>query len=83
MKVLDQMNKTRLPTKGYLPNANMICATIERRTTFLSEVSSIWKPNLFRAPEPLPILNLSDFVPKNGFPVVTGLIKTPLSQKLT
>ena len=27
----------------------------------------------FRAPEPLPILNPSDFVPKNGFPVVKGL----------
>ena len=31
----------------------------------------------FRAPEPLPILNPSNFVPKNGFPVVKGLI--PLS----
>ena len=27
----------------------------------------------FRAPEPLPILNPSKFVPKNGFPVVKGL----------
>ena len=26
--------------------------------------------NPFRAPEPLPILNPSKFVPKNGFPVV-------------
>ena len=29
--------------------------------------------NPFRAPKPLPILNLSNFVPKNGFPVVKGL----------
>ena len=29
----------------------------------------------FRAPEPLPILNTSHFVPKNGFPVVKGLKK--------
>ena len=35
----------------------------------------------FRAPEPLPIQNPSNFVPKNGFPVVKGL--SPLSpQKL-
>ena len=30
--------------------------------------------NPFKAPEPLPILNTSNFVPKNGFPVVEGLI---------
>ena len=29
--------------------------------------------NPFRAPEPLPILNPSNFVPKIGFPVVKGL----------
>ena len=29
--------------------------------------------NPFRAPEPLPILNPSNFVPKKGFPVVKGL----------
>ena len=29
--------------------------------------------NPFRAPEPLPILCPSNFVPKNGFPVVKGL----------
>ena len=29
--------------------------------------------NPFRAPEPLPIQNPSNFVPKNGFPVVKGL----------
>ena len=29
--------------------------------------------NPFTAPEPLPILNPSNFVPKNGFPVVKGL----------
>ena len=29
--------------------------------------------NPFKAPEPLPILNPSNFVPKNGFPVVKGL----------
>ena len=28
--------------------------------------------NPFRAPEALPILNPSNFVPKNGFPVVEG-----------
>ena len=31
------------------------------------------KLNPCRAPEPLPILNPSNFVPKNGFPVVKGL----------
>ena len=30
--------------------------------------------NPFRAPEPLPVLNPSIFVPKNGFPVVKGLM---------
>ena len=29
--------------------------------------------NPFRAPKPLPILNPSNYVPKNGFPVVKGL----------
>ena len=29
--------------------------------------------NPFGAPEPLPILNPVNFVPKNGFPVVKGL----------
>ena len=29
--------------------------------------------NPLRAPKPLPILNPSNFVPKNGFPVVKGL----------
>ena len=33
--------------------------------------------NPFRAPEPLPILNPSNFVPKNGFPVVKGLKRAP------
>ena len=32
--------------------------------------------NPFGAPKPLPILNPSNFVPENGFPVVKGL--TPL-----
>ena len=32
--------------------------------------------NPFRAPEPLLILNPSNFVPKNGFPVVKGLTLT-------
>ena len=31
--------------------------------------------NPLRAPEPLPILNASNFVPKNGFPVVKRLTK--------
>ena len=34
-------------------------------------VSAVLNP--FRAPEPLPVLNLSNFVPQNGFPVVEGL----------
>ena len=33
--------------------------------------------NPFRAPEPLPILDPSNVVPKNGFPVVKGLIENP------
>ena len=36
--------------------------------------------NPFRAPEPLPILNPSNFVPKNGFPVVKAL-RSPATQK--
>ena len=32
---------------------------------------------LSRAAEPLPILNPSNFVPKNGFPVVEGLRRYP------
>ena len=36
--------------------------------------------NPSRAPEPLPILNPSNFVPKNGFPVVKGL-RSPVLQK--
>ena len=42
--------------------------------------------NPFRAPEPLPILNPSNFVPKNGFPVVEGLspsVRLPLSSHPT
>ena len=35
--------------------------------------------NPFRAPEPLPILIPSNFVPKNGFPVVKGLRRSPRS----
>ena len=35
----------------------------------------------FRAPEPLPILNPSNFVPKNGFPVVKGLTPSRSSPK--
>ena len=40
--------------------------------------------NPFRDPEPLPILNPSDFVPKNGFgfPVVKGLRDLSEPQKL-
>ena len=34
--------------------------------------------NPFRAPEPLPILNASNFVPQNGFPVVKGLVNPDL-----
>ena len=34
--------------------------------------------NPFRPPEPLHILNPSNFVPKNGFPVVKGLTRTML-----
>ena len=37
-----------------------------------------WLLNPFRAPEPLPILNPSNFVPTNGFPVVKGLTKNVL-----
>ena len=33
--------------------------------------------NPFTAPEPLPILNSSNFVPKNGFPVVKGVDFSP------
>ena len=31
----------------------------------------------FKAPEPLPIQNPSNFVPKNGFPVAKGFIPNP------
>ena len=40
------------------------------KVNFLVEKLSVLL-NPFRAPEPLPILNPSNFVPKNGFPVVT------------
>ena len=36
-------------------------------------MKAVRRINPFRAPEPLPILNPSSFVPKNGFPVVKGL----------
>ena len=36
----------------------------------------------FRAPEPLPILNSSNFVPKNGFPVVKGLRLSQIEENL-
>ena len=35
----------------------------------------------FRAPEPLPILNPRNFVPKNGFPVVKGLTPSRLQRE--
>ena len=41
-------------------------------TTLKQEFRRLWV-NPFGAPEPLPILNPSNFVPKNGFPVVKGL----------
>ena len=37
--------------------------------------------NPFRAPEPLSILNPSNFVPKKGFPVVKGLNPKSLGEK--
>ena len=36
---------------------------------------AMWVVNPFRDPEPLPVLNPSYFVPKNGFSVVKGLRK--------
>ena len=39
-----------------------------------------FRVNPFRAPEPLPILNPSNSVPKNGFPVVRGL-RSPVKFK--
>ena len=55
-----------------------------RSTTSFPSPKQIWSDfrrgicifrvlNPFRAPEPLPMLNPSNFVPKNGFPVVKGL----------
>ena len=40
-----------------------------RKSFFLGEVGL----NAFRDPDRLPVLNPSNFVPKNGFPVVKGL----------
>ena len=37
--------------------------------------------NPFGAPEPLPILNPSNIVPKNGFPVVKGLSMVEKTQQ--
>ena len=48
-----------------------------RRTTHFRR---LWV-NPFRAPEPLPILNPSNFVPKNGFPVEKGL-RSPVIPKI-
>ena len=41
--------------------------------TGLTELTKVSFVNPFRAPEPLPVLNPSNFVPKNGIPVVKGL----------
>ena len=43
----------------------------------MEEISRRFWVNPCRAPEPLPILNPSNFVPKNGFPVVKGLRSSP------
>ena len=47
------------------------CVVARPRTKNTVEVPRQLDP--FRASEPLPILNPSNFVPKNGFPVVKGL----------
>ena len=54
------------PGRHYLLHARSAL----RRSVSRTKVHPV---NPFRASEPLPILNPSDFVPKNGFPVVKGL----------
>ena len=68
-----------------IPNIFKTHATIGMHH-FFSGGFSIWELNPFRAPEPLSTLNPSNFVPKNGFPVVKGLRplpKTDLEKKKT
>ena len=43
-----------------------------RRTLQAPRETPLFLFNPFRAPEPLPILNPSNFVSKNGFPFVKG-----------
>ena len=49
------------------PTVAVVCHVVTPR----SKVNGVVNPS--RAPEPLPILNPSNFVPKKGFPVVKGL----------
>ena len=57
--------------------SNFILLAVDLRTinsTFWLHFCS--NDGTFRAPEPLPRLNPSNFVPKNGFPVVKGLTQS-------
>ena len=73
-----QNKTTRNPFKNCAPTLREKSLRLFAKITpNLSEVHSLqWLSlgvNPFRGPEPLPILNPSNFVPKNGFPVVKGL----------
>ena len=56
------------------------CLDNSERYTFFWRIFFL-NDGALRAPEPLPILNPSNFVPKNGFPVVKALRSPKSSEK--
>ena len=87
----DYLRNKTIPGRGHVtrchiaslspkyPGYDEYDARYDRRALLFFGGSSIWELNPLRAPEPLPILNPSNFVPKNGFPVVKGLRPLPKS----
>ena len=64
------------PDDAHTPLSRPPCVFVHRillKSTQGEDATNNLVVNPFRAPEPLPILNPSSFVPKNGFPVVKGL----------
>ena len=64
-----------VPLSRRSPSEDACYVTLARGSTFRAKKFHVSDCRGFfiRAPEPLPILNPSNFVPKNGFPVVKGL----------
>ena len=68
-------------TERFLSGVGIICMVLS--VAGHADLTALSPPiglNPFRAPEPLPILNPSNFVPKNGFPVVKALTGVLSSQ---